>query len=139
VADTNASIIYCDNGPDSARYCEVFADVVRSLGMRPVSYSSVGAAIRSSNQDHQLRDEFYQAAVAVIRLAGHEPLDNWAVAEFPYCQKVGKELLIYVDGLSAQARSTIAMNVTNPFSEISGIDDFRQNLPRDLRRLLGGP
>jgi hypothetical protein len=70
--DTNASIIYCDNGPDSARYCEVFADVVRSLGLQPVFYSGVGMNIRNSNLDRELRDDFYQATLAVVRLTGDD-------------------------------------------------------------------
>src|SRR5260370_18979532 len=85
------------------------------LGRRIVRHlHDAGFAVRIAS-----RHPDYLAAVAVIRLAGHEPLDNWAVAEFPYCQKVGKKLLIYVDGLSAQARSTLAMNMTIPFSDIS--------------------
>jgi hypothetical protein len=136
VADTDASIIYCDNGLDSAQFCAVFEDVVKSLAFRPVHYSGVGVAVRTSNQDKQLRDDFYEAIVAVIRLAGNEPLDNWAVPEFNHCQTVGKRLLVYLDGLSAQARSTVNANITTHCIEIGGIDDFRRDLPESLRRLL---
>ena len=86
-----------------------------------------------------MRDDFYHAALEVVRLAGDEPLDNWAVAEFPYCQTAGKPLLVYVDGLSAQTRSNIGANLAIPLSEINGIDGFRHALPPDLRHRLGLP
>jgi hypothetical protein len=76
MADANSSIIYCDNGPYSDIYCAVFSDVVRSLGLRPVFYSGVGANIRNSSLDRELRDNFYNAGLAVVRLAGEDPLDN---------------------------------------------------------------
>jgi hypothetical protein len=139
VTDATSSVIYCDNGPNSEQYGEVFTDVVRAIGLRPIVYRGVGAASRRSTLDRELRDDFYQGALAVVRLAGEEPLDNWAVAEFSHCQSIGKFLLVYLDGLSTQARSNITPHVTIPVSEINGVDDFRRVLPRDVRLRLNLP
>jgi hypothetical protein len=68
MADTDASVVYCDNRPDSPQFCAVFADVVKSLAFRPVHYSGVGGGVRASVVDQRKSLGGPSATTAVLFL-----------------------------------------------------------------------
>jgi hypothetical protein len=137
------TVCFCDNGPAGTEYARVFCEVVRQEGLIPEFYIGMGTSIRSSNQDRSVRDSFYGAEVVVVRFAGSDPLDNWALPELEGPQerspvaRFGKKYLIYADALEAAHIAGLDARLVGPVRRISGITDFGKRLETDLRAILG--
>jgi hypothetical protein len=55
--------------------------------------------MRKSNQDREIRDDFYEAKIRIIILGKKDTAesigDNWAVPELAYAKESGRQCFIY--------------------------------------------
>jgi hypothetical protein len=139
----NQTVCFCDNGPEGQAYAKAYRDVVNEENLTPISHVGAGRDVRTSSLDRELRDDFYNAVVLIVRLSGAEPLDNWAVPELGQSDekspvvRSGKKYLIYADGLSADALALVEAQLIGPVVRINGVADFSRRLKNDLRAALG--
>lgn len=88
MATSRKSVCYVDNGPDSMAYCQTAWRVIEARGLRPVTYANARLGIRDSNLDKELRDDFYSAEIAAVRLNGDPSKleDHWVIPEFRFLE-----------------------------------------------------
>ena len=133
------SVCFCDNGPCGDAYAKAFSEIVKKAGFTSVYYTGAGTNVRSSSLDGKLRDDFYNAEVVIVRLAGAEPLDNWAVPELRASSMLqsGTTYFIYADGLNDDAVDLLTAEQIGPIKRINGTMDFSRQLEADLRTVSG--
>jgi hypothetical protein len=100
VIQKGARVFFADNSVGYARRCETFGTIARSLGLHPALYGGVGEAVRRSNQDEDIRGDFWEAQAIVLYFgapndnSSHE--DHWVLPEISHRVASGVDLLVYV-------------------------------------------
>ena len=132
-------IFFADNSKNYLERCDVFARTVLGLGLVPVFYGGAGAAVRRSNQDRAMRDDFYGAKAVVLYFgapkdsSNHE--DHWVLPEIKH-RIAGVDCLLY---LSEDFLLSVLQNhgyVGQP-RVLSDGEDFGAALQNDLQKLMG--
>ena len=106
---------------------------MQDVGFVPIVYTGIGQASRQSTVDRQLRDDFYRAEIAVVRLAGNFPLDNWAIPELA----IHKRCLVYSCAIPEEMLEDVVAHSSCVLVSLAGLDDFRARLAADIRAALG--
>jgi hypothetical protein len=130
-------VFYGDNcEPSSERgdYIEAFTDVVRSLGLRPVFYNGAGADTKNSSLDREIRDDFYKAKAAVIRVSPPKLEDNWVVDERKNAPSTSQHSIFLVYSMAAISDLSWAAGSI----QISSAKEFSTSLRAELSKSMAG-
>jgi hypothetical protein len=132
-------VFFADNSKDYLERCGAFTRTARGLGLSPVTYGGAGTAVRQSNQDREMRDDFYCAQAIVLYFGapkdGSNHEDHWVLPEIKHCIS-GVDCLLY---LSEDFPLSVLQNhgyVGQP-KVLSGGEDFGAALQNDLQKLMG--
>ena len=132
-------VVFTDNSKGYLERCDAFARIVRSTGLIPVFYGGLGAAVRQSNQDKEIRDAFWEAQAIVLHFgapkdnSNHE--DHWVLPEISHRIATGVDCLIYVSDnfpLSILQKHGYAGQP----KLLSAGDDFGAVLRSDLQNII---
>jgi hypothetical protein len=143
MTELSKAVCYIDNGPDALAYCVRAKQVIERCNMIPITYANFGERVRRSNQDREVRDDFYGAKVVAIRLSGDpgKVADHWAIAEFEkvwdqaFFKTRGERLLVYADmpipvAILRQHRLPESIHV------VRDLNHFETQFEIDLKALL---
>jgi len=140
VISTGDKVFFADNSRDYLERGEAYARTARALGLVPVFWGGAGVAVRQSNQDSEIRNDFYNSRAAVLYFGAAKdssnPEDHWVLPELKHFAASGADCLVYVSedfpsgvlpkyGYAGQPRV------------LSGGHDFGTVLQNDLKRLMG--
>jgi len=133
-------IFFADNSKDYLERCDVFASTARGLGLLPVFYGGAGAAVRQSNQDREMRGDFYGAQAIVLYFGspkdGSDHEDHWILPEVKYAVESGLFCLVYVS--KDFPKDILAKHGYNREAKVmSAEDDFGAILRDDLQKFIG--
>jgi hypothetical protein len=133
-------VFFADNSKSYLQRCDVFGKTAEALGLVPALHGGVGAAVRQSNQDGEIRDSFYAAQAIVLYFGapndGSNHDDHWVLPELKHRITSGADLLIYVS-------EDFPVNVLQKYGYadrpqvLSGGNDFGTVLRNDLKKLIG--
>jgi hypothetical protein len=135
-----ARIFFTDNSRDYLGRCDVFARTASGLGLTPVVYGGAGSAIRQSNQDSEIRDDFYSAQAVILYFgapndsSNHE--DHWVLPELKHRIASGADCMLYVS-------EDFPVSVLQKYGYagqpqvVCGGDDFGTALQSGLKKLIG--
>jgi hypothetical protein len=130
---------FADNSKDYLERCDAFARTVRDLGLVPVFHGGAGAAVRQSNQDGEMRDDFYGARAIVLYFGspkeGSHYEDHWALSEIKHAVASGVDCLVYVSQDFPKAVLAKHGYSREP-KVLSAEDDLGAALRSDLGNLL---
>ena len=133
-------IFFADNSKDHLERCDVFVRTARELGLVPVFYCGAGAAVQQSNQDREMRNDFYGAQAIVLYFGspkdGSDYEDHWVLRELKYAVESGVSCLVYV---SKDFPKDILVNYgyNHEAKVVSAEDDFAAILRDDLKNFIG--
>ena len=132
-------VFFTDNSKGYLERRDVFEVAVRNGGLTPIFYGGAGAAVRRSNQDSEMRDDFYGADAVVLYFgapeenSNHE--DHWVLPEIIHLMAAGVDCLVYVSDdfpLSVLAKYGYAGQPR----ALSVGDDFGAALQDDLQKMM---
>jgi hypothetical protein len=132
-------VFFADNSKGYLERCEAFAGIARGAGLTPVYYGGVGAAVRQSNQDKDIRDDFWKAHAIVLYLGA--PNDNsdyddhWVLPEISHRVATGVDCLIYVSD-NFPLSTLQKYGYAGPPKVLSVSDDFGAALRSDLEKII---
>lgn len=132
-------VFFTDNSKGYLERCNTFAKIVRSIGLDPVFYGGAGAAVRRSNQDKEIRDDFYGVQAIVLYFGAPEDDsnydDHWVLPELRYCDAIGVDCLLYIS-------EEFPLNVLQKYGYVgqprmlSVGADFGAALQNDLQKII---
>jgi hypothetical protein len=109
------------------------------VGLKPVSYAGAGKAVRQSNLDREMRDDFYAARVIVLYFGsptkGSDHEDHWALQEIRHITESGVPCLVYVSK-DFPTDVLVRYGYNREAQVVSAEADFGAFLQRDLARLI---
>jgi hypothetical protein len=139
VIRTGARIFFADNSKDYLGRCDVFARVATGLGLTPIVWGGAGLAVRHSNQDGAIRDDFYSAQAVVLYFGspndGSNHEDHWVLPELRHRIASGVGCILY-------ASENFPISVFQKYGYageprvLSGGDDFGSALQYDVQELI---
>lgn len=132
-------VFFADNSKSYLERCEAFERIAQSAGLIPVYYGGAGMAVRQSNQDRDIRDDFWNAEAIVLYFgapkdnSNHE--DHWVLPEISRRVATGVDCLIYVS-------DDFPLNTLQKYGYmdqprvLSAGDDFGAALRSDLQNII---
>jgi hypothetical protein len=133
-------VFFADNSQDYQARCDVFRRTVRSMGLQPMVYAGAVNAVRQSNLDREMRDDFYAARAIVPYFGspkeGSDHEDHWVLRELRHVIESGVPCLVYVS--KDFPRDILLNHGYNVEPEVLSTEaDFGIALQRDLAKLVG--
>ncbi|RJR46748.1 MAG: hypothetical protein C4576_10580 [Desulfobacteraceae bacterium] len=133
------SVFYTHNQDSPGTFGPVAVEVIRNLGLIPLVYIGAGTDVRNSSLDREIREDFYRSKAAIIVLGKgktwRELGDMWVLPELHSAFSTGLECLVYRT-MDVNDEEIERLRLPVKTVEISGEDDFRAAIGRDLKRLV---
>lgn len=133
---------FCHNGMGISDYDTAARQTIESLGLILFYYSGVTLAVRNSNLDREIRDDFYNAKVAVVLLCGKDQRgegqsigDNWAIPELKHVISYGRNCLVYATA-EATDEEIESLDLPVDVRTVRDADHFAIALKQDLEQLM---
>jgi len=133
-------VLFADNSKGYLERCDAFERAAKDVGLIPIHYGGVGARVRESNLDKEIRDDFWRARAVVLYFGapgeGSNYEDHWVLPEIRHCIATAIDCLIYVSDDFPHAILRKYGYALQP-KVLSSRDDFGAVLRSDLEEIIG--
>jgi hypothetical protein len=132
-------VFFTDNSKGDQARCIIFQRAVRDLGLEPVFYAGASRAVRESNVDREIREDFYTARALVLYFGspkeGSDHEDHWVLPEIRHAARSGVPCLAYVSK-DFPKEILVKHGYDGKAEVVLSEADFGPALQRDLGRLV---